>query len=298
MLSPALMETDSFVGRPATGVVASVQVEPLTEADRDVALAFLSIRPVHTVIMAGWIMERGVESPEHRGTFYGCWNVQGILEGVALIGHATMFETTSEAALLAFAELASKEPSVELIFAESDELEKFWGGYSREGQKPQMLCHELLYEKGADETCVEKAAGVVRRATLEEVTQVAQAHAELISAEIGENPMEKDEAGFLARRARRIEQGKIWVLMKEGELIFKADVVAETTEAVYVEGLWVNPRYRRKGYGKLCWNALADVLLTEKQSICGFVNQKNSKARAFYEKVGCKERASFRKIFV
>jgi predicted GNAT family acetyltransferase len=298
LLSPAQIEADGFGGGYITGPIPRVKVEPLTEAERDVALAFLSMRPVYTVIMAGWMQERGVESPEHRGRFYGSWNVQGILEGVALIGHATMFETTTDAALLAFAELARRDSSVRLVFAEDTELEKFWRAYAPEGRKPPMLCRELLYEKRAEGACAEKVISGVRRATQADVSQIAVAHAELISAETGENPLEKDKAGFIARRARRIEQGNTWVLRKGGELIFKADVVAETAEVVYVEGLWVNPRYRRKGYGKLCWNAMTAALLSAKQSICGFVNQENTPARAFYRAVGCRRRASFSKIFV
>jgi GNAT superfamily N-acetyltransferase len=291
-------EAPRSFGQHLTETFTSVQVEPLTEADRDAALAFLSERPVHTVIMGGWIRERGIVNPQHRGTFYGCWNAMGILEGVALIGRATTFETHSDAALLAFAELAKQNASVQVIFAEAPALEKFWHRYRRAGQEPALLCHELLYEKGAELCQPAEAIDGLRKAGLDELYVAASAHAQLIAAETGENPLDKDSEGFYKRYSLPIEQGKVWILMQGRELIFKADVVAETPEAVYVEGLWVNPSHRRKGYGQFCWEALNRALLVERRTICGFVHDGNLAARAFYEKVGCVLRARFDKIFV
>jgi uncharacterized protein len=276
----------------------SARVTPLAEGDKQAALDFLSARPIHTVIIAGWIREHGIENPRHRGIFYGYWNSHGILEGVALIGQVCMFETRSDAALSAFAELARQESSVRLLFAEDIQLEKFWHSYKRSNQEPRVLCHELLYEKVAEPLSTVELLKGLRKARPEELGQVAAAHAQMIIEETGQNPLDKDSDGFHQRCALRIEEGKVWVLIEEGELIFKADVVAETPEAVYAEGLWVNPQYRRKGYGQLCWEALNKALLSEKTSLCGFVNEENESAKAFYGKVGCRVRARFDKMFV
>jgi len=248
--------------------------------------------------MAGWLLERGIESPEHRGTFYGCWNAMGILEGVALIGRDTMFEARSDAALYAFAELARRNESLRLLFAEASALERFWQTYRREGQEPRLICHEWLYEKEAETFTALETISSLRKACADELQQVASAHAQLVMEETGENPLDKDSAGFYGRCAARIGQGKIWVLMENDELLFKADVVAETPQVVYIEGLWVKPSHRRKGYGQSCWESLGRVLLAPKQSFCGFVNDGNASARAFYEKVGCRLRARFDKIFI
>lgn len=292
------IEEARFCGQNLNEAVASVQVEPLTEAYKEEALAFLAERPFHTIIMAGWIIEYGIESPAHRGTFYGCWNVQGVLEGVALIGRATMFETRSDVALLAFAELVKQHPNVHLISAEEGDMETFWRAYAREGQRPRRLCRELLYEKSAEPYDVSEVIGGLRKATLGELEQIVSAHAESFVEEAGENPLEKDADGFRSRCAQRIEQGRVWILMKKGELIFKADVVTQTPLAFYIEGIWVNPKERQKGYGQLCWAALSRALLAEKPALCGFVNAEHLTARAFYEKGGCRLRARYDKVYL
>src|SRR6266550_3826046 len=83
----------------------SLIIRPLGLAHGAEVLAFLAQRPIHTVIMAGFIRDNGLLSPLNRGTFYACRNAAGHLEGVALIGHVTIVETESDEALELFAQL-------------------------------------------------------------------------------------------------------------------------------------------------------------------------------------------------
>ena len=76
---------------------AEVTVEAVTEAECAEVLAFLAERPTHTVVMAGFIRDHGLISPLNRGTFYACRNRAGRIEGVALVGHATLLETRTTA---------------------------------------------------------------------------------------------------------------------------------------------------------------------------------------------------------
>jgi tRNA modification GTPase len=84
-------------------------------------LDFLSQRPLHTVGLVGFIRDNGLVSERNRGTFYGCRNRQGKLEGVALIGHATLMETTTDRALQAFADLVRQ--GTDLSAAERMDIE-------------------------------------------------------------------------------------------------------------------------------------------------------------------------------
>src|SRR5919199_737592 len=97
----------------------SLSVHPLKNEDRQEVLAFLQERPLYTVIMAGHIRDNGLESELNRGTFYACRNGMGRLEGVALIGHATLVEARSEASLAAFARVAQGCPEAHMIMGEA-----------------------------------------------------------------------------------------------------------------------------------------------------------------------------------
>src|SRR5258708_29954814 len=86
--------------------VGAQMIQPLTNADKIEAVNFLSHRPMQTFLMSGWINDNGIENTLNRGKFYGSRTVRGQLDGVALIGHVTLFETATQTALAAFAGLA------------------------------------------------------------------------------------------------------------------------------------------------------------------------------------------------
>ncbi|MGB7201335.1 MAG: hypothetical protein WBD16_03600 [Pyrinomonadaceae bacterium] len=77
------------------------RVQELKTENTSEVLTFLSVRPVHTVVMTSFINDNGIESDLNRGVYYGYRGRQGKLEGVALIGHSTLVEARSDEALRA-----------------------------------------------------------------------------------------------------------------------------------------------------------------------------------------------------
>ena len=98
-----------------TSVFAPVDVELLRSGEEAEVLNFLSQRPIHTVAMASLISDNGLQSPLNRGNFYGCRDINGHLEGVALVGHATLLETVSDRALQALARIARDCPYTHML---------------------------------------------------------------------------------------------------------------------------------------------------------------------------------------
>src|ERR1044072_496114 len=112
----------------------SIQVERLTNSDTAEVLEFLAQRPIHTVAMMSMIHDNGLVSVFNRGTFYGCRDLKGQLEGVALVGHATLMETVSNRALAALAQVARQCPNTHMIMGEK-RVADFWNHYSETGRK-------------------------------------------------------------------------------------------------------------------------------------------------------------------
>src|SRR5437899_3868954 len=94
------------------------QVQPLLGENEAEVLDFLSAHPLLTFVMTGWIKDNGLVSQLNRGTFYGSRNPLGELDGVALVGHTNVFETNSESALSAFADLVRACPSAFAVMGE------------------------------------------------------------------------------------------------------------------------------------------------------------------------------------
>lgn len=279
--------------RPAA---AYVQVKPLTDEHRAETLEFLAARPVHTVYMAGLIRDNGLVNPLNRGSFYSCRDAKGKLTGVALIGHITAIETSEEAAIESFARLAQQYEKAHVILGETEMVSQFWNYYAEAGQQLRLACRETLF---AQSWPVETHEAVnLRRATLDDIEMVMPVHAQMAFEECGVNPMVKDPEGFRRRMARRIEQGRVWVLVENGRLIFKADVASETPEAVYLEGVHVNAEERNKGYGLRCMSQLSRTLLESTRVVCLLVNEDNESAHGFYRKAGYKMRGQFDTIYL
>lgn len=269
----------------------------LNATDEEEVLEFLARRPMHTVAMIGFIRDNGLVSPLNRGTFYACRNRQGQLEGVALIGHATLAETTTDRALEALAEVAQTCNTAHMIMGEAERIADFWSHYAETGRQMRRACQERLFELQWPVEAREDVPGL-RLATTADLELVIPVQAKMALEESGVNPLERDPEGFRQRCARRVEQGRTWVWIEEEELIFKADVVSDTSSVIYLEGVWTNAKHRSQGYGLRCMSQLGRTLLARTQSVCLLVNENNRSAQNFYQRAGYKSRAIYDTIFL
>jgi len=288
-----VMEETAYLPQPDV----SLSVFALTETDTNEVLAFLAERPIHTVCMTGMIRDNGLESELNRGTFFGCRNSEGRLEGVALIGHATLIETRTRGAVRELAQTAQLYPRLHMIMAEQEKVEEFWNHYADDGQPMRRACRELLFElKSAID--VPGSAEGLRLATIDDLRLIAPVHAAMAEIESGVNPLEKDREGFLRRCTRRIEKNRVWVVIEDGRLIFKADVQAETPEVIYLEGVYVAPEERGSGFARKCFTQLCETLLTTTRSICVLANEENERAHAFYRLCGFRCVSKYDTVFL
>ena len=277
--------------------VDSISVDRLMNGDEAEVLEFLAQRPIHTVAMMSMINDNGLVSPLNRGTFYGCRDLNGMLEGVALVGHATLMETVSDRALAALAQVAQQCANTHMIMGEKERVADFWGHYAASGRQQRLACREWLFELSWPIEARESVAGL-RRATAAEIDLVMPVQAELAFAESGINPLQTDPQGFRKRCLRRIEQGRTWVVVEDGQLIFKADVISRTAEVNYLEGIWIREDRRSNGSGLRFMSDLMRRLLEDTKSICLLVNEANKLAQSFYRKCGFHFRATYETIFL
>jgi hypothetical protein len=260
-------------------------------------LDFLSGRPAQAVIMSGLIRDNGFESPFNRGTFHACRDSAGRLEGVALVGHAVYVTAETPAALRAFARVAQGQHNAHVILGERELVGRFWEHYAPAGQTPRVFCRELLFEQRWPVPAREPVEGL-RLATLEDLMLVMPVHAAMAYEESGINPLDVDLHGFRMRCARRIEHGRVWVLVEDGELLFKADIASETPWCVYLEGVYVDPTVRQQGYGLRCLSQLSRNLLESTKVVSALVNEQNLAAQALFQKAGYKLRGLYDTVFL
>jgi len=254
------------------------------ESEKEV-LDFLKGPLVHNLVMSGLIRDNGIESELNRGCFYGCRSDAGLLEGVALIGHGMFIQARSNAAIREFARVAQDVRKAHMIMADPKTIEEFWKSYSLGGHAPRRLCREISFSLNQSPASLEPVS-TLRVATIEDLPKVLPIHAAMAFEESGRDPLQADPDGFRRRCRRRIEQRRVWVAIESGELIFKADIIADTPDAIYLEGIYVCPEARRKGYGSRCVSQLSCRFLRQKKSISVLVNQQRHEAQKFFQTIG------------
>ena len=287
MATPAL-KLSSDVAPPATAGTATVPVvsSPLPGSEEHI-LSTLSGKSLTNVIMAGFIRDNGFGNPLNRGQFYTCRDEKNRVEGVALIGHTILFEAFSDRAIQTFATLARRESASHLLMGEHSAVERFWGHYSANNQSPRLVCPILFLERR--EPFAEQAeVSDLRVATGEDLEHVVQAQAAMAFETSGVDPLKKDPAGFRQRYLRRIEKSRVWVLMENGQLVFKADIIADTPQASYIEGIYVRPEDRGKGLGRRCMTDLGRILLKRTKALYLFVENQSARTKSFYLSLGFK----------
>lgn len=270
----------------------SVSVHELKNDALAEVLSFLAERPLHTVFLTGLVLDNGLVSPLNRGQFYACRNAEGAMEGVALIGHSMLFEAHTLAAIEAFARVAKTCSKGHIILGEQEKIEYFWQSYTEGGQAPRLFAREILFEQRWPVAILE-AVPELRPARLEDLPLLLPVHAQLAYAETGVNPLEVDPHGFRLRMARRIGQKRVWVWIKDNRLLFKADIISDTPHVNYLEGVYVAPAERGKGYGQRCLSQLTRNLLSRTNAVTVLVNEENAEAVNFYRQAGFKARSCY-----
>jgi hypothetical protein len=132
---------------------------------------------------------------------------------------------------------------------------------------------------------------LVRRVRPEEIDILWPACVAMFTEEVGVSPVTGDGgASYWARLEQLIRTGRAFARIEDGQVIFKAEIGAVTSQVCQVQGVWVRPQSR--GHG-LAAPGMAAVVVEAARSIAPlvslYVNDFNAPARAAYRRVGFTE---------
>ena len=136
----------------------------------------------------------------------------------------------------------------------------------------------------------------LRDATRDDFELLVPACAEAHREELGINPLERDPESFRWRTRVQIEDGRSWLWVEDGTILFKAEASAWTPSAVQLQQVWVDPRVRGRGYAQRGMRDLCRLLLERVPAVCLFVRAENAPAIRVYENVGMRHTISYRSL--
>jgi uncharacterized protein len=108
--------------------------------------------------------------------------------------------------------------------------------------------------------------------------------------------MARDADGFRWRTRSQIEEGRSWIWVEGGTILFKAEASAWTPQAVQLQQVWVDPPARNRHCGQRGLRDLVRLLLERVPRVCLFVRADNPAAIRLYEAIGMEKVGTYRSI--
>ena len=138
----------------------------------------------------------------------------------------------------------------------------------------------------------------LRAATSDDLELLVPACAAAHEQEIGVDPLRRDPEGFRWRTRTQIEEGRSWLWVDDGVILFKAEASAWTPSAVQLQQVWVDPSARRQGNGARGLRDLCRRLLGRVPAVCLFVRSENHAAIRLYETIGMRHVLDYRSVLL
>jgi len=138
----------------------------------------------------------------------------------------------------------------------------------------------------------------LRPATLADLDLLLPACAAAHEQELGIDPTRRDPEGFRWRTRMQIEEGRSWLWVEDGVILFKAEASAWTPAAVQLQQVWVDPVARRRGNGTRGLSDLCRSLLERVPTVCLFVRAENVEAIRLYETIGMEHVLDYRSLLL
>jgi hypothetical protein len=249
----------------------------------DQVLDFCAEEPVERVFLED-IARRGL------GRFSAVAGAGGRLEALCHVG-ANIVPSGSGSA--AFADAAARS-GARMLIGEERSVGELWDAARRRMPRPRddrpgQPVYALREAPGPGETGI-------RAARLLDLDLLVPACAEAHREEIGIDPLRRDAEGFRWRTRQQIEEGRSWLWVEEGVILFKAEASAWTPAAVQLQQVWVDPQARRRGYARRALADLCRLLLEHVPAVCLFVRPENDPALALYDSLGMTRELMYRSL--
>jgi len=114
--------------------------------------------------------------------------------------------------------------------------------------------------------------------------------------ELGIDPLSRDADAFRWRTSTQVEEGRSWLWVEDGVVLFKAEASAWTPNAVQLAQVWTDPEARGHGYATRGLADLIRLLLDWVPVVTLFVRSENDAAIGLYEKVGMRKVLEYRSV--
>ena len=139
----------------------------------------------------------------------------------------------------------------------------------------------------------------VRLVTMDDLEAYLPAAVDMFIGEVGVDPCAGDDGRSYQRRlASLIAARRVYARFENGQVVFKAEVGSMSRRVGQIQGVWVDPEMRGRGYGAAGTAAVAAAIAVQGRIPSLYVNSFNLPARAAYERIGFVQVGTFATILI
>ncbi|MGR4884184.1 GNAT family N-acetyltransferase [Streptomyces sp. LARHCF249] len=270
----------------------------LEPGDLDAALDVLGREPVENAFVTSRVQVAGLDPWRLGGEMWG-WYADGELRSLCYAGANLVPVCAEREAVRAFADRARRTGRrCSSIVGPAEPTRLLWQLLEPSwGPARDVRSHQPLMVIEGPSTTV-RADPLVRRVRKDEMDLIMPACVAMFTEEVGISPMSGD-GGLLyqARVAELVGSGRSFARIENGKIVFKAEIGAATAGACQIQGVWVAPEFRGRGYSETGMAAVVGYALRDVAPVVSlYVNDFNTAARASYKRVGFREVGAFMSV--
>jgi uncharacterized protein len=255
----------------------------VTEPTTEQVLRFTAASPVERVFLED-VARHGV------GRFAAIEGPDGELEALCHVGANLV---PSGLGCAAFAGVAANGRA-RMIIGEATAVTELWEAARNRLPRPREdRPHQPVYV--ITEPPAPGESGL-RAATPADVDRLLPACAAAHRLELGVDPLARDLEGFRWRTEQQVDEGRSWVWLEDGVILFKAEASAWTGAAVQIQQVWTDVEVRGRGFASRGLRDLCRLLLRTTPTVTLFVRTDNLPAIALYDAVGMRRQLEYRSV--
>lgn len=253
--------------------------------------------PVTNVFVAARIRASGLDPVSLGAQVWGYYEGSQLMSACYVGANMVPVEAVP-AAIGAFAERARLQGRrCSSIAGQADAVRDLWAHLAPFWDRPREVRHAqpLLAISSDPATSPDP---LVRRVRRDEIGVLLPASIAMFTEEVGVSPIGPDGGVmYRARVTELVTSGRSFARIDNGKVIFKAEVGAVTPAACQVQGVWVPPDQRNRGYAA---HGMAAVVAIARRTFAPvvslYVNDFNTPARAAYKRVGFQQVGTFTSV--
>ena len=280
-----------------TSILRTGSVRVLDDRDVTGVMQLLATDPVTNVFVASRVETAGVD-PWRLGAEIWGYHEGGQLQALCYSGANLVPVNASATSARAFADKARRQGRrCSSIVGPADAVDEMWAALHRAWGPARDVRPDQPLMATSRAPAVEPDP-LVRRVQPHEFDIVLPACIAMFTEEVGVSPLTGDGGDLYRRRvAELIAQRRAFARIEDGRVLFKAEIGALSSAACQIQGVWVDPQLRGRGYGTAGTAAVvAEALATAAPVVSLYVNEYNEPARRAYERVGFTEIGAFMSV--